>query len=308
MQYFDNKIHSKVTICIVSLILEAGLKLFICGFNYFLYIERPKILITLPAMKTKLFLLCSIFFFQGFSQDIYSVLTLDQGLDIHPDTKVAQLTAITTSYDQKETQTEKAVTIINKNQQIVSVSHYNEKDSLKSKTSRTYDIKNNKYLSCKTENWSSLLGYSSEIENYKYDENGFLVKIIESNHFDIVMREVHVKNNTQGHPIALELKFPDGANSIVMETATYDYPNKKVTTKMIIKNDKILRQQDILLTDTQVKIEKTYGPDGKIVPEQYEYEFKYDQRQNWIEKTVYKLQNGQRTKYQVISREIKYTS
>jgi signal peptidase I len=50
-----------------------------------------------------------------------------------------------------------------------------------------------------------------------------------------------------------------------------------------------------------------YDENGNLIKSKnYEYEYKYDKNLNWKKKVIYKVVNGKRKKYQVLTRKIKY--
>jgi hypothetical protein len=50
-----------------------------------------------------------------------------------------------------------------------------------------------------------LFGYSAETATYKYDNNGYMIKITDRNKNNQIIRETFLKNNDNGHLIELKL-------------------------------------------------------------------------------------------------------
>ncbi|MBW1294068.1 hypothetical protein [Aquimarina litoralis] len=123
------------------------------------------------------------------------------------------------------------------------------------------------------------------------------------------MREVLIANNEKGHPISVSLQQPGAKPSGFIEVAEYDYPNNLVVTKLLDPKGNVLKRDDLIVDGNLVKLEKSYDQQGKLIkPDAYEYEYKYDEKQNWVEKRVYKIENGKRVKHQTFTRTIRYNS
>ncbi|MFD2563716.1 hypothetical protein [Aquimarina rubra] len=260
-------------------------------------------------MKIKITLLFTLLCFQGFSQNIYSTLLHDKGADILANTKVTQITTTITSFTEYGVETKKDVTELNEHHKIASKLRYNDKDSLESKLIRSFDKSGTKSTAAKRETWNKLLGYSSETSKYQYDENGHLIKVIESNNYDIIMREVYIKNNEKGHPISIELRTPESKPIGILETAEYDYSNNTVITKLLDPLGNVLTQAKLIIDGSSIKKENSYSQNIDLIePHLYEYEYTYDEQKNWVEKTIYKVENGKRNKHQILTRKIKYAS
>lgn len=260
-------------------------------------------------MKVNCSLVFVFLFLQGFSQNIYKTLLHDKGADVLNDKQVSEITTLITSYTEEGTETVRDITTLNDHHKIVSCIRYNDKDSLKSKLIRSFDETGLKSLSSKRETWNKMLGYSSETSKYQYDQKGNIIKMIESNNFNIIMREVMINNNEKGDPIAISIERPKSKPSGFIEIAEYDYPNNTVITKLLDPEGNILKRDYLSLDGDIIKLEKSYDQQGKLIkPDAYEYEYKYDEKQNWVEKRVYKVENGKRIKHQTFIRTIRYNS
>ncbi len=245
--------------------------------------------------------------FESFSQSIFSALRHDDAIDLRTDSRVKEITKTTVFYNKSGTETKKDIIVVNHLNKITSELRYNKNGKLETRLSRTFDSSGIRSLQRKIERWHPVMGYSSETATYEYDENGFMIKITDRNQNNRVIRETYLKNNEKGHPTELKLSTGN-SKSYGIEVAEYDYENNKVITKVLDDYGKVLSESKLKIDLTIKDLQNSeYNENGNLIKSKnYEYEYKYDNNRNWKKKTIYKIENGKRKKYQVLTRKIKY--
>ena len=258
-------------------------------------------------IRTTLILLFILFCFETYSQSIFSALRHDNSIDLRTDSKVKEITKKTVFYNKSGTETKKDIITVNHLNKITSELRYDENGKLETRLTRIFDSTGIRSLKRKIERWHPVIGYSSETATYEYDENGHMIKITDRNQNNQIIRETFLKNNENGHPIELKLNTGN-SKSYGTEIAEYDYPNNLAITKVLDDNGKIISESkhkiDFSIKDLDIS---EYDENGNLIKSKnYEYEYKYDKNLNWKKKTIYKIENGKRNKYQVLTRKIKY--
>ena len=150
------------------------------------------------------------------------------------------------------------------------------------------------------------MGYSVKTAHYNYDEYGYLIKIENKNQDDILYQETRITNNENGDPIELIVTTAN-SDQIGKEVATYDYPNNRALTRVLDNNGEVISESSITIDFSVQMNNNTYNEYGDLIKSnKYEYEYKYDKLNNWTKKTIFKIVDGKRTRYQSIARKIKY--
>jgi len=258
-------------------------------------------------IRTTIIILLTFVSLESFSQSIFSALRHDDAIDLRTDSKVKELTKTTTFFNKSGTETKKDIIVVNHKNKITSELRYGENGKLETRLSRSFDSTGTRSLQRKIERWHPVIGYSSEIATYEYDENGFMIKITDRNKNNQIIRETFLKNNENGHPIELKLNTGN-SNSYGTEIAEYDYPNNQAITKVLDDNGKVISESKHKI-DFSIKgsDNSEYDENGNLLKSgKYEYEYKYDKKLNWKKKIMYKTENGKKRKYQVLTRKIKY--
>jgi YD repeat-containing protein len=258
-------------------------------------------------IRTTFIILLTLVYFESFSQSIFSALRHDDAIDLRTDSKVKEITKTTIFYNKSGTETKKDIIVVNQQNKITSELRYGENGKLETRLSRTFDSTGIRSLQRKIERWHPVIGYTSEIATYEYDENGFMIKITDRNQNNQIIRETFLKNNEKGHPIELKLNTGN-SNSYGIEVAEYDYSNNMAFTKVLDDNGKTLSESKHKIDFSIKDLDNSeYDENGNLIKSKnYEYEYKYDKKLNWKKKTIYKIENGKRKKHQVLTRKIKY--
>ncbi|WP_143954030.1 hypothetical protein [Robertkochia solimangrovi] len=258
-------------------------------------------------IRTAIIILLTFVSLESFSQSIFSALRHDDAIDLRSESKVKEITKTTTFFNKSGTEIKKDIIVVNHQNKITSELRYDESGKLETRLTRSFDSTGTRSLQRKIERWHPVIGYSSETATYEYDKNGFMIKVTDRNQNNQIIRETFLKNNENGHPIELKLNTGN-SNSYGTEIAEYDYPNNMVITKVLDDNGKIISQSkhkiDFSIRDLD---NAEYDENGNLIKSaNYDYEYKYDNKLNWTKKTIYKTENGNRKKYQVLTRKIKY--
>lgn len=259
-------------------------------------------------MKFKIILLL---FFASFinsiySQSIFSALHIDSDLELRKNILVSEITTEITFFNQNNIERKKEITSLNSKNKIITELRYDSEDNLKERLTRIHDSTATKSISRKIERWHPIVGYSSETAFYKYDEKGFLIKVIDKNQNNKIIRETTIINNEKGNPIELKLKT-DSNVDFGIEIAEYDYLNNSVITKVFDKNGKIISTNNGKIDYSKKEENDIINEYGDVIKsEDYEYEFKYDKKGNWTTQVRYKIIGGKRIKNAEFRRKLKY--
>lgn len=258
-------------------------------------------------IRSILTILLTLICLESFSQSIFSILRLDDAIEIKSDLKVTEMTISTTFFDKRQAKIKKDSVVLNDKNKIVSELQFQENEVLETRFSRTLDASGTKILTTKNERWHAVLGYTSETAIYEYDQNGYIIKITIQDQNNQIIRTTIVKNNVNGHPIELKPNIGN-PNPYITETAEYDYPNNMATTKFLDDKGNVIGESqikiDLSIKDLRNSKYDTYG--NLLLSGKYSYEYKYDNQQNWTTKTIYKSEGRKLQKYQVLTRKIKY--
>lgn len=259
-------------------------------------------------MKFKIILLL---FFASFinsiySQSIFSALHIDSDLELRKNILVSEITTEITFFNQNNIERKKEITSLNSKNKIITELRYDSEDNLKERLTRIHDSTGTKSISRKIERWHPIVGYSSETAFYDYDEKGFLIKVIDKNQNNKIIRETTIINNEKGNPIELKLKT-DSNVDFGIEIAEYDYLNNSVITKVFDKNGKIISTNNGKIDYSKKEENDIINEYGDVIKsEDYEYEFKYDKKGNWTTQVRYKIIGGKRIKNAEFRRKLKY--
>ncbi|MEA5257476.1 hypothetical protein VB264_06765 [Arcicella aquatica] len=165
--------------------------------------------------------------------------------------------------------------------------------------------------------WTKL-GYMSHKNKYVYNDTG-LIKILIYDGNDELKSYCLVVNNEKKLPVSL--KNVNANETIIgIEKAVYDFENNEVNIS--IYNDKgvlfnngiysinfLKNMQDIILNEkgdkTAYKQKLSYNSKEVV---QFEIEYDYDKRNNWVKKKEFVLEGQKRKKYQTVKRTITYVN
>ncbi len=257
-------------------------------------------------MKKITTLLLFVLSCNSFSQSIATALSHDRPFDINSTPSIEKITSYTTYYRKNESEKKKTVSTFNEKNRLRSESRYDKNGKLVARLNFIYDSTQTLSLSRKFETWNNLTGYNSEVAEYVYDSNFFLIKTIDKNSSNEIFRITSLENDKKGNPIKLLLKEN---NFIGHERAVYDYDKNIVKISILDgSGTKVLNVNEMRINFSERKFEDlTYNEFGDLIKSgKKKYTYKYDKNNNWIKKTNYELVNGKWKKYQVITRNIKY--
>ncbi len=257
-------------------------------------------------LKVILSALLVIVSFEGLTQNIYSALQHDRGVDLRTEPKVEELIVKTTFINKESTYTKKDVILVNSKHKIISETRFDKNGELESRLTKTFDSSDLRSLTRKLERWHPVLGYSFKTAYYTYDENGHLTKVQDKDQDDILYQETTITNNENGDPIELVVRTSN-SDQYGKEVAIYDYPNNRVITKVLGNNGAVISESSITIDFSVQMNDNTYNEFGDLIKSsKHEYEYKYDKHNNWTKKVIFKMVDGKRTRYQSITRKIKY--
>lgn len=257
----------------------------------------------LKVILSALFVIVS---FECLTQNIYSALQHDKGLDLRTEPKVEELIVNTTFINKESTYTKKDVVLVNSKHKIISETRFDKNGELESRLTKTFDSTELRSLTRKLERWHPVMGHSFNTAHYNYDENGHLIKIQDKNQDDILYQETTITNNENGDPIELVVRTSN-SDQYGKEIATYDYLNNKAVTKVLGNNGEIISESSITIDFSVQMNDNIYNEFGDLIKSsKYEYEYKYDKHNNWTKKNIFKKVDGKRTRYQSLTRKIKY--
>lgn len=258
-------------------------------------------------IKTVNFLLLVLIAFNCSAQSIASALSHDRNYDIREKPIVSKITSYTTYFRKNETEKKSTISVFNDQNKLSSELRYDEQGKLIARLTFKYDSILTRSISSKFETWNRVFGYSQEITDYIYDENNFLIKIINKNSNNQVFRTTTLENNERGNPEKLILKSKK-SDFIGIETAIYDYKKNVVEISVLDNYGNPVSTNEMRINFSERKFDDLiYNEYGDLIKsENKEYAYKYDKNNNWIKKTNYEYNNGKKQKYQSIIRKIKY--
>lgn len=241
------------------------------------------------------------------SQNVQTALHLNKSEKIKAAFPVSEITTTMIFYNKSGVEKKKEVAVLNAQHNVISEFRYDEDGTLTARLTRHFDSTGSKSLGRKFERWHKLMGYSCEVSEHKYDENGFLIKTIERNQNQQVIMVTTIKNDERGN--AIEVITSNGSGALYgIEKAEYDYNTNKLTTR-------VYNNIGELLSETVGKIDYEDVDDITLVKNDQgaiikhglsEYEYSYDKKGNWIKQLGYKIENNKRIKKSEFTRKIKY--
>lgn len=244
--------------------------------------------------------------FECLSQSIYSALQHDRGVDLRAEPIVEKLIIKTTFINKETSYSKKDIIQVNSKHKIISESRFDRNGKLESRLTKTYDATQQQSLTREFERWHHIMGYQYEVAHYSYDDNGFLINVEDKNQNNITFRTTSITNNENGDPIELTVRNSN-AGQFGKEIATYDYENNKALTHVLDYTGEVISESSMTIDFSVQTNGNIYNRFGDLIKSNnYEYEYKYDKRNNWTKKTIFKIVDGERTHYQSITRKVKY--
>jgi hypothetical protein len=259
-------------------------------------------------MKYKILFTIYVLFQFGaiYSQSIFSALRHDEKLELRDNIVVSEITTEIIFYNENNIEKKKEITTLNLKNKVICEHRFDSDSKLTERITILYDSTQTKSMTQKFERWHPLLGYSSEISVYEYDESGFLVKVIDKNKNGKVFRESFIKNNLKGNPIELKLRENNNFD-YGMEKAKYDYENNSVEIQVLDNQENILSKNTVRIDYTIKEKNDIINDFGDLIKyDDYEFDFKYDKFGNWIKQTRYKIAKNRKVKNAEFTRKIKY--
>lgn len=241
------------------------------------------------------------------AQSIYSALHHDDPYDVKQTIQVKEITTSIVFYNTSgTTEAKKEVTRFNDQNKIISEIRYDETGKMTDRLTWTYDQARIKSLSRKYERWMNALGYTYETAYYEYDNQGYLIQVIDKNPSGKMIRTSTIINDENGYPIELTL-VTDSSNDFGKETAEYDFENNSVviTSKGVYGNVLSKRNDKIDFSKYgKGEFVNQYGDPLKL--EDYVFTYEYDRSLNWVKQIRYRIVNNRQVKNAEFTRKIKY--
>lgn len=248
-----------------------------------------------------LFTIINIYSLVG--QNIYSALHHDEKLKFNGDRNIKKIIKQVTFLNKSGKEIEKSTIIFNDSSRVVQEDRFNERYKRQTRFIINYDSTQTHSIKRKVQLRQPYVRKSTTTF-YKYDENNFLIKIIDKK-YNKVFRITNIINNKNGHPIELEVI----ENSILYgkEKAEYDYENNIMKRTVYSPSGEILSSTsgriDFSISDKR-DLRNEYG--DLIQSKLFKFEYKYDKYGNWKRKKRYMLKNGKWTENALFKRTITY--
>lgn len=263
-------------------------------------------------MKYLLLLCCLILETELFSQSITSILHNKKS---KVDTSITEILETATSYSETQNYQIKHRYIYLKGLEQFREDFDQQSNMVNSRLSYFYD-EENRPATITFENWGKM-GHFIRRDKYVYDETG-LVKILIYNG-ESFSSYCLIVNNEKKLPVFLR-NFNANETIIGSEKAVYNFDNNEVNIS--IYNDKgdlfykdvyainfLKNKHDIVLNEegdeVAFKQKSSYGSKDFT---QFEIEYTYDKKQNWVKKKVFILKGKKRIKYETVTRTISYAN
>jgi hypothetical protein len=245
-----------------------------------------------------------------FGQNIYTALHLNRTEDVRTNKTILEISETNTFFNSSGPETKKVKKTLNKSFLVELEERFDNQGKLTDRLTRKFDPTGQKIISRKFERWNNKQAYSLKTSFYEYDESGYLIKMTDQNANGNIIQQAILTNNKKGHPVKLELY--DGNGYLYgIEVATYDYSINKAMTEVKDQKGKTLSSDSITIVfsnahefPTQDDVFNQYG--DRISSKKYVYERKYDEFENWITVTIYRMEKGKKKKNRKFKRKIKY--
>lgn len=228
-----------------------------------------------------------------FGQGISSILSLSKPYDVRPGSGAIEITI------------DKSVIALNDKDMRISEKRYDSQGNTDAQFYFEYDASGKKPVKRVFRKNIPAIGLQTETMSYTYDVNGYLTDMTERNSQNKIYHRITILNDENGLPI--ELTSYDGNGNIYgMEKAWYDVDNNTVTIAAFNnRNEKTYEGKEFI--DDSKKTDRLYNEFGDVIKSgDYEFEYKYDKKNNWTRKVQYKISNGKREKVAEFIRKIKY--
>lgn len=240
-----------------------------------------------------------------YSQSIVSYLNFTTESDFYSDKPVSEVTEHLTFYNTSGVKKEKQVTTYNKMNRALVELRYNSDNILKQRLTRLYDESNVRSTFRRFENFHPIIGRTVEDVHYQYDQNGFLISIVEKDEKGNIVRQSALKNDSIGNPVELIILIGDKIQS--KETAEYFYDENSVVIHYYNRYNDLVNSVRSKIKATIPDSDQVLNEYGDIISSPtFEQEIKYDKFGNWIKKTYFEIENGKRLKKSEYARTIKY--
>lgn len=238
------------------------------------------------------------------AQSILSYINSDTKKEFYSDKLVSKSVTYYTFYNQSGKEYKKEINTFDFNNNVLIELRYDEKGNLKQRLTRSYNELNQK-TGTKFENWHPVVGYTVNYTFYEYNDNNFLVSLVEENQYNIKIRETTIINDEKGNPKELIIKLKGKLEG--RETAIYDYENNQVEINYFNSSNEFVSKHTSTIFFSKTEPENIVSNYGDILKSTtFENEIKYDKEGNWVKWTSYKISENKKIKKSEIKRVIEY--
>ncbi|MDX8339796.1 hypothetical protein SLH46_11415 [Draconibacterium sp. IB214405] len=237
------------------------------------------------------------------------------------DTTITEIVETIRYFDSSGTSTYKRTHYYNSKGFITKMVGLDAEGKLSTRMSYDYDVLDN-LIEIKDEKWNHSLGYSLITTRFNFESRDLKEIVTIGNNGSTASRSI--VNTENGYPI--KITSYDCDNSLIgYEIAEYNYDKNEVLIKVFNGQGSIIGKTiDLKLNlndDDNFKEEGvTKNNFGDIIQELkpeclscddmlvHKYEYKYDDHNNWVSKSSYRVINGKTEKVLKIRRKIKYAT
>lgn len=236
-------------------------------------------------------------------QNIYSALHHDEKLKFNGKRRIKKIIKQVTFLNKNGKEVEKSIIIFNDSSRIIQEDRFNERYKRQTRFIINYDSTQVHSIKKKVQLKQPYIRQSTTTL-YKYDENSYLIKIIDKK-YNKVFRITNIINNKKGHPIELEVI----ENSILYgkEKAEYNYEKNTMKRTVFSSSGETLSTSNgkiyFSISDKR-DLRNKYG--DLIQSKLFKFEYKHDKYGNWKRKKRYMLKNGKWTENALFKRTITY--
>jgi hypothetical protein len=248
-------------------------------------------------LTVSLLLMCSA----ARAQSIFSALHLNEERE-YKTAKPQKIIETNTFYNSKGNEVKKAVKTFDNAGMLLTEERFDEEGQLTSRSTYINDTINRLVLANNYEGWTKIPGPTRETKEYIYDNNHFLVRILDKNEMGNIYEKFEIINNEHGDPIDLAgYRFNNALFG--RESATYLYDQNKAivsvakadgtvlsTDTMLIKFKKALQfpTPDMVFNDRGDMINWT-NKNFNGTQTFFTAKFVYDSKGNCTDETIYKI-------------------
>lgn len=236
-------------------------------------------------------------------QNIYSALHHDEKLKFNGNRGIKKIVKQVIFLNKSGKEIEKSTIIFNDSSRVIQEDRFNERYKRQTRFIITYDSTQVHSIKRKVQLKQPYVRRSTTTL-YKYDENSYLVKIIDKK-YNKVFRITNIINNKKGHPI--ELEVIENSAFYGKEKAEYDYENNIMKRTVFSPSGEILSSSNGKIDFSISDKRDLRNESGDLIQSKlFKFEYKYDKYGNWKRKKRYMLKNGKWTENALFKRTITY--